>query len=129
MITPSPHEYDFRKAISANRLKGLWRMMTGFRLPYIGATISLTIAALARTGTTLLLRYFADSLLDAEAASTATSQLSRTLVLVAFGFLALALVEGSCSFLSGRLSSFTAEGITRRLRNFLFDHIQRLPFT
>jgi ATP-binding cassette subfamily B protein len=129
MTTQSPHEYDFRKAISANRLKGLWRMMTGFRLPYLGATISLTIAALARTGNTLVLRYFADSLLEAEKANTAITQLSRTLALVAFGFLALALVEGSCSFLSGRLSAFTAEGITRRLRNYLFDHIQRLPFT
>ena len=76
-----------------------------------------------------MLRYFADTLLEAEKANTAISQLSGTLVLVAFGFLALALVEGSCSFLSGRLSSFTAEGITRRLRNYLFDHIQRLPFT
>jgi ATP-binding cassette subfamily B protein len=129
MTTQSPHEYDFRKAISANRLKGLWRMMTGFRLPYLGATISLTIAALARTGNTLVLRYFADTLLGAEKANTAISQLSGTLVLVAFGFLSLALVEGSCSFLSGRLSSYTAEGITRRLRNYLFDHIQRLPFT
>jgi ATP-binding cassette subfamily B protein len=129
MTIQSPHEYDFRKAISANRLKGLWRMMTGFRLPYLGATISLTIAALARTGNTLVLRYFADNLLEAEKAKTAISQLSGTLVLVAFGFLSLAMVEGSCSFLSGRLSSYTAEGITRRLRNYLFDHIQRLPFT
>jgi ATP-binding cassette subfamily B protein len=129
MTIQSPHEYDFRKAISANRLKGLWRMMTGFRLPYLGATISLTFAALARTGNTLVLRYFADSLLEAEKANTAINQLSGTLVLVALGFLSLALVEGSCSFLSGRLSSYTAEGITRRLRNYLFDHIQRLPFT
>ncbi len=128
MTDQSPHEYDFRNAISANRLKGLWRMMTGFRLPYLGATIALTVAALARTGNTLVLRYFADSLLNAEKASTAISKLSHTLMLTAFGFLALALIEGSCSFLSGRLSSFTAEGITRRLRNFLFDHIQRLPF-
>jgi ATP-binding cassette subfamily B protein len=128
MNNPPVHEYDFRNAVSTNRLKGLWRMMTGFRLPYLGATISLTIAALARTGNTLVLRYFADTLLGAEKAGTVVSQLSHTLVLVAFGFLTLALVEGASSFLSGRLSSYTAEGITRRLRNFLFDHIQRLPF-
>jgi ATP-binding cassette, subfamily B, bacterial len=129
MNTQQPHEYDFRNAITNNRLKGLWRMMTGFRLPYLGATISLTIAALARTGNTLVLRYFADTLIKAEKAGTAVNQLSRTLVLVAFGFLVLAVVEGASSFLSGRLSSFTAEGITRRMRNYLFDHIQRLPFT
>jgi ATP-binding cassette subfamily B protein len=37
-------------------------------------------------------------------------------------------VEGGFSFLSGRLAAFSAEGITCRLRNFLFDHIQRLSF-
>jgi ATP-binding cassette subfamily B protein len=37
-------------------------------------------------------------------------------------------VEGVFSFLSGRLAAFSAEGITRRLRNFLFDHIQHLSF-
>jgi ATP-binding cassette subfamily B protein len=38
-------------------------------------------------------------------------------------------VQGSFSFLSGRLAAYTAEGITRRLRDFLFDHIQRLSFS
>jgi ATP-binding cassette subfamily B protein len=126
---PSPHEYDFRQAISKNRLKGLWRMMSGFRLPYIIATISLTIAALSRTAVALLLRFFANTLLDAEKVGRTVNQLTLTLVLVALGFLALALVEGTNTYLSGRLSAFTAEGITRRLRNFLFDHIQRLPFS
>jgi ATP-binding cassette subfamily B protein len=45
------------------------------------------------------------------------------------GFVGLAAVEGGFSFLSGRLAAFTAEGITRRLRDFLFDHIQRLSFS
>ena len=38
-------------------------------------------------------------------------------------------MEGTFSFLSGRLAAYTAEGITRRLRDFLFDHIQRLSFS
>jgi ATP-binding cassette subfamily B protein len=41
----------------------------------------------------------------------------------------LALFEGGFSFVSGRLAAYTAEGITRRLRDFLFDHIQRLSFS
>jgi ABC-type multidrug transport system fused ATPase/permease subunit len=50
------------------------------------------------------------------------------LALVASGFVMLALVEGSFTFMSGRLAAQTAEGTTRRLRNYLFDHIQHLPF-
>ena len=55
--------------------------------------------------------------------------LSNTLAVIGLGFLGLAAVEGAFSFVSGRLAAFTAESITRRLRNFLFDHIQRLEFT
>ena len=39
-------------------------MMKGFRLNYLGATISLTIAALARTSTFLLIRYLVDEVLS-----------------------------------------------------------------
>ena len=125
--TQPPHEYDFRQSITKRRLAGLWRMMTGFRLSYLGAAASLTIAALARTGNTLLLRYFADTLLAFDKASSSIEQFSRTMALIALAFLCIALVEGSMTFLSGRLSAYTAEGIVRRLRNFIFDHTQRLP--
>jgi ATP-binding cassette subfamily B protein len=38
-------------------------------------------------------------------------------------------VQGAFTFLSGRLAALTAEGVTRRLRNYLYDQIQRLSFT
>ena len=109
---------DFRPTLQKNRLKGLWKMMNGFHLPYLLATLSLAVSALARSGTFLLLRYFADHVLDAS--------LSISLGWTALGFVALAATDGGFAFLSGRLAAYTAEGITRRLRDFLFDHIQRL---
>jgi ATP-binding cassette subfamily B protein len=113
--------YDLRSAISKNRLVGLWRMMTGFRLLYLGATISIGIAALSKTATFLLLRYLVDEVL-------AKGRYDSILIFIALGFVGLAVFEGSFSFVSGRLASKTAEGITRRLRNYLYDHIQRLSF-
>jgi ATP-binding cassette subfamily B protein len=118
--------YDFRKVLTRQKLLGLWRMMAGFRLAYTAANISLAISALAKTTTYLLLRNFADTVVGNIEPFAGT--LSRTLVLIALGFVGLAMVEGGFSFVSGRLASFSAEGITRRLRNFLFDHIQRLSF-
>ena len=109
---------DFRPTLQKNRLKGLWKMLNGFHLPYLLATLSLAVSALARSGTFLLLRYFADHVLDAS--------LSISLGWIALGFVALAATDGGFAFLSGRLAAYTAEGITRRLRDFLFDHIQRL---
>jgi ATP-binding cassette subfamily B protein len=121
------HEYDFSQAYTNNRIIGLWRMMTGFRLQYAGATASLAIAASAKTATFLLLRYFVDQVLD-KSNYTLGGDLFRTLIIVALGFLVCASLEGSFNYFSGRLAAFTAEGITRRLRNYLFDHIQHLDF-
>jgi ATP-binding cassette subfamily B protein len=102
-------------------------MMSDYRLHYIGATVALAISALSKTLTYLLLRYFAD-LLTGNAAPL-NNNLSRTFILVALGFVALSFFQGGFSYISGRLAAFTAEGIARRLRDFLFDHIQRLSFS
>jgi len=121
------HEYDFSQAFTKNRIAGIWRMMTGFRLQYAGATASLAVAASAKTATFLLLRFFIDQVLG-QGNYSLGGDLNRTLIIVGCGFLACASLEGSFSYFSGRLAAFTAEGITRRLRNFLFDHIQHLDF-
>lgn len=126
-ITPA-HEYDFSQAYTQNRILGIWRMMSGFRRHYTGATISLAVAASSKTATFLLLRYFIDQVLGQRNYSLG-GNLTRTLVIIGLGFLGLATMEGSFSYFSGRLAAFTAEGITRRLRNYLFDHIQHLDFT
>ncbi len=126
-ITPSSKYFDFRNALTKNRISGLWRMMSDFRVPYIGATAALAISATAKTCTYLLLGYFADKVLTQKIYLAGT--LNKTLALIGLGFIGLAAVEGSFSYLSGRLAAYTAEGITRRLRDFLFDHIQRLSFS
>lgn len=114
--------YDLRNAISDHRLTGLWRLMTGFQTRYVIATLSLGFAALAKTGTYLLLRFFVDQFFTSR-------QTPQIVVMVAAGFVLLAMVEGGFTFLSARFAAQTAEGVTRRLRNFLFDHIQNLTFT
>ena len=126
-LTSTP-SFDFRDALTPNRLRGLWRMLTGFKPAYLGATASLAVSATAKTATFLLLRYFVDQVLG-EKVYLIPGSLSLTLALIGLGFLGLAAVEGSFSFVSGRLAAYTAESITRRLRNFLYDHIQRLEFS
>jgi ATP-binding cassette subfamily B protein len=125
LTQPSTY-FDFRTALHKNRLKGLWSMMTDFRLPYLGAVATLAISATAKTATFLLLRYFVDHVMTASNAGTG---FGSDLIYVALGFVGLALFEGGFAYVSGRLAAYTAEGITRRLRNFLFDHIQRLSFS
>src|SRR5271157_179511 len=126
-ITPSSKYFDFRNALTKNRIAGIWRMMSDFRLPYLGATAALAVSATAKTCTYLLLGYFADKVLTQQIYIAGT--LNKTLALIGAGFVFSAAIEGSFSYLSGRLAAYTAEGITRRLRDFLFDHIQRLSFS
>ncbi len=112
---------DLQKTISNNRIQGLWRLMAGYRLIYIGAVLTLGIAALMKTVTNYLLRFLVDDVLG-------EGRFDQILLAVALGFVALALVEGTFTFLSGRLAAQTSEGIAQRTRNYLFDHIQRLSF-
>lgn len=123
MKTPSKIlEFDLQQTITKNRLVGLWRMLTGFRLKYTGAVISLGISATAKTLTFMLLRFFVDTYF-------VQNNQTVTLPVLALAFLGLAAMEGGFTFLSGVLSSQTAEGVTRRLRNYLYNHIQHLSFT
>ena len=125
--TSTPSTFDFRETLNPNRLLGLWRMMKGFHVSYLAATIALALSALAKTSVYLLLRFFADDVLGQKKMIGAT--MTQTFLWIGVGFILLSLVEGGGSYLSGRLAAFTAEGITRRLRDFLFDHIQRLSFS
>jgi ATP-binding cassette, subfamily B, bacterial len=129
-IAPSSKStyFDFRKALTSNKLIGIWRTMTGYRIAYAGAIAALAVATLAKTATYLLLRYFVDNTLPAYA-NEQHNVFIKSLLMIALGFVILAAIEGSLSFVSGRLAAYTAEGITRRLRNYLFDHLQRLTFS
>ncbi|MCB0108800.1 MAG: ABC transporter ATP-binding protein, partial [Caldilineaceae bacterium] len=113
---------DFKARLSTNRLVGLTRLLGGFGWHYAGATISLAVGAVAKTATYLLVQHFIDNVLS-------QPDFGRILPVMALAFIGLALIEGTFTALSGRLAALTAEGVTLRLRNYLYDHIQRLTFT
>jgi ATP-binding cassette subfamily B protein len=80
------------------------------------------IAAVARTGPYMLLGYYVDEVLVNE-----TSQFKP--LEIALAFIGLSLVMGLFAFISGALAGRTAEGIAKRVRDYVFDHIQHLTFT
>ncbi len=114
--------FDLKQIVTGKRLVGLWRMLTGFRLFYLGALVSIAISVTARTLNYSLLQYVIDDVLDQQA------HLDR-LPLLALAFVGLAVLEGSFAYLRSTWAARAAEGITVRLRNYLFDHLQRLSFT
>src|SRR5512136_2621575 len=121
-VTTAPATFDFRSTLAEKRLRGLWRMMRGYRLIYGGALGFIGLAALMNTLTFVLLAYLIDEVLGQGIYTPGV------LLLVALGFVGLALLQGGFTFLGGRLAAQTSEGIAQRLRDYLFDHIQRLSF-
>jgi ATP-binding cassette, subfamily B, bacterial len=114
--------YDLKQAVDDNRLAGLWRLISGFHWTFVGATLALGMAALAKTLVYFVFRDFVDNTLG-------QPERANLIPLIALSFIGLALLEGGFTFLSGRWAARTAEGTAYRLRNYLFDQIQRLPFT
>jgi ATP-binding cassette subfamily B protein len=96
--------------------------MRGYRTAYLIATISIGIAAMSRAGTYLLLQQFIDGL-------TGESSQGWPIPVVALSFVGLAALTGGFSFVSGALSARTAEGVAKRVRDYVYDHIQRLTFS
>jgi ATP-binding cassette subfamily B protein len=119
--TPGYPAYDLQRLTRNNSLANLWRLISGFHWQYFGATLFAGLAALSRTGINLFLGYFIDQILIKR-------QFGQPLITAAFTFLGLIAVQAASSFLSGKYAAETAEGSTRRLRDYLFNHIQRLSF-
>ena len=95
--------------------------MHGYRFTYTLAIVGQGLSALAKSGTYLLLSYFTDNYLAAQTGA-------YPIWIIATGFIFFAALQGLFSYISGRFAARTSEGTVRNLRNYLFDHIQNLPF-
>ena len=115
-------DYDLQDATHPNRLVGIWRLITGYRTDYTWAILSQVVAVSAKTGTMVLLSYLIDDVIK-------RGDVLSVIPLVALGFIGLATIEGFSTFLSGRMANSTAEGVAYRLRNYLYDHLQRQTFS
>jgi len=115
-------EYDLKNTVTESPLAGLWKMASGYHLLYVGSTVAMGLAATFKSLTYLLLRYFVDGVIGA-------GQSGLNLFWIGAGFVGLALAEGSFTFMSHAAAARTAESVARRLRNYIYDHLQHLSFT
>ena len=95
--------------------------MKGYHTNYLIATVFLALAAFARTNMYLVLGRYLDQVIG-------EGFVGSQLILAALNFGAMIVLQAISSFMSNWMASFTAENTTRRLRDYLFDHIQRLSY-
>lgn len=117
-----PSNLDLKETVTKRKATGFWRLMTGYRLIYAIAIIFVGLSAIARSGLYYVLGGFVDNILPGD-------NLNRMLPLVVLALLALALMQGVFSYGGGRLAAKSSEGIARRLRDYLYDHLERLTFS
>ncbi|MCA9893077.1 MAG: ABC transporter ATP-binding protein [Anaerolineae bacterium] len=115
--------FNVKETISRNRLKGLLRLLKGYRLRYSGAIAALALTALLNTASLLLLRYLVDDVLV-----NRPDNFTQALLFTAIVFVLISAGRGIFSFVSGALTASTAEGIALRIKDYMFDHLQHLPF-
>lgn len=116
--------FNVKATMSHNRARGLWRLLKGYRVLYIGAIVALGISALSNTGSLLLLRTLVDDVLI-----NVPENFLQVLLLMGLAFVGLSLLRGGFAFLSGAWAAEVAEGVALRLRDFMFDHLQHLHFS
>ena len=115
------NDYDLMNILHKRKLVGIFRIMKGYELKYIIATIAISLSTMARTAQYFILQYFVDDYLTLETAQIGLFPISASIVL-------LTLLIGGANYFSGRFTAEVSEGSTKRLRNFLFDHIQNLTY-
>ncbi|MCD4753065.1 MAG: ABC transporter ATP-binding protein/permease [Anaerolineaceae bacterium] len=115
------NDYDLMNILHKRKLVGIFRIMKGYEFKYIVATIAISLSSMARTARYFLLQYFVDDYL-----TLGTAQYG--LFLIAASIVLLTLLTSGASYLSGRYTAEVSEGSTKRLRDFLFDHMQHLPY-
>ncbi|MAU12084.1 MAG: ABC transporter [Anaerolineaceae bacterium] len=85
--------------------------------------VALAVMALLNTASLLLLRYLVDDVLVAR-----PDNFTQALLFTAVAFVLLSAGRGIFAFFSGVLKASASEGIALRIKDYMFDHLQHLPF-
>ena len=126
-------------------LKRLWELMRGERHLYIYAIMAVAVAALVNFIWPLVLRVTVDNIIGSETLNGKTwidplirsifmflggrEQLMRNLWICGLVLVVLAMVRGLAQFLKGKWSASASENIAKNIKDRLYDHIQKLPYS
>ena len=121
------------------KLKLLWAFMQGQRLRYFCAIGAMLVATLIQYVPPLISAAAIDFVIQSKplnapawlqelvAAMGGREMLARCFFLIAVAIVTLSALSGLFHYFKGRLSAQASEAIARRLRNRLYEHLQRLP--
>ena len=118
----------------------LWQIMKGNRMRYIGAIISMILSAVFSLLPPLVIAFTVDSIIGDKPLTASPvvisvieklggkSVLAQNLWICGLALVILNMLNGFFQFTRGKLSAQAAEGIAKKLRDNLFDHLQNWPY-
>lgn len=124
-----------------SRIKMLYTLTKGFRWFYILAVVSTILAIITNYLTPQVIKFILDNVIGDEKMNLPSflvnyinshggrEMLRSNLLLCALVGLVLAVLSGFFTYLFRLYMAKASEGTIRKLRNKLFDHIQKLPYS
>lgn len=119
-------------------LRFIFEFAKGLKLRYLAAMMLIIIAAIFSFMNPLIIRFSIDSVLGGKAPDMPfgiarpgqglIDFLRANLWLAGLLIVAVSAFSHGCTYLRSRISAAVAEEFARRIRDRLYDHIQRLPF-
>lgn len=120
-------------------LKKLFTFMEGYRLIYLFAMISILISQAFTTISPLIIKTTVDSIIGDEAIDSSIIKsivdvlggkdlLKEKIWIVGVLIIIVAIFRGIFLYFKNTLASKSAENTTKKIRDNLYDHIQRLPY-
>lgn len=123
-----------------SKIQILWKLTEGYRLVFAIAIGSMAIGYVFMFGVPLIAKFSIDAILYPEVSApswlfTLAGWISfgdepgmlSYLILAASTSVLLTMVAGGFLYIRGRNASLAAEGIIRRLRDRVFDHLEHMP--
>lgn len=119
--------------------KKLLSFMKGYRIVYLFAMISILVSQLFTTATPLILRTTIDSVIGEEEINSSSIRsivdflggkefLKENIWIIGVILILVAIFRGIFLYFKNTLASKSAENTTKKIRDTLYDHIQRLPY-
>ena len=118
----------------------IWELSRGSRLLYLAAFLSMVVVILTGYLTPQIVRFTIDSVIGNEPIAVSffvpaveyfggTDALLGRIWLIGIAVVLVSLIGGLCNFIRGRTLSMGAEGLIKRLRDRLYDHVQHMPYS
>ena len=121
-------------------IKRFWRIVRGNQLFFIGAFIMAALAALIQMLPPLIIKVTVDSIINGLPVNAPVfvihlvesvggiSLLSRNIWICSLAIIFFTMLNGLLAFFRGKWTSTGAENIAKKIKDNLYDHLQKLPY-